>query len=309
MPEAQRSRRLPRTRPHKIEWPTLALLALCFGGWIGSVFILPEIGLWLAIPALILSLALHSSLTHEVLHGHPFPSRRLSEALVHINPGLAIPYMRFRDTHLAHHQDSRLTDPYDDPETHYLDPAVWARLPRAMQWALRVNNTLAGRMAIGPLIAQIAFMACDARAILKGDRQVLFGWVLHVPGAIFVVWLVLQSPMPLWAYLVGAYLALSVLKIRTFLEHQAHEKARGRTVVVEDRGLLALLFLNNNYHVVHHMHPKVPWYDLPGLYAANKDRYLRRNEGYVYTNYAQIFRRHFFRAKDPVAHPLWPPAE
>ena len=52
------------------------------------------------------------------------------------------------------------------------------------------------------------------------------------------------SEMPFWAYLLSAYLGLSLLKIRTFLEHQAHEKARGRTVIIEDRGPLALLFLN-----------------------------------------------------------------
>ena len=39
---------------------------------------------------------------------------------------------------------------------------------------------------------------------------------------------------------------------------------------------------------------------------ANRDDYLRRNDGYRYANYAEIFRRYFFKAKDPVPHPLWP---
>ena len=111
--------------------------------------------------------------------------------------------------------------------------------------------------------------------------------------------------MPLPAYIAAAYGALSVLKIRTFLEHCAHERARGRTVIVEDRGPLAFLFLNNNLHVVHHMHPRVPWYRLPALYAARRRRFREINEGYVYRSYAEVFRRHFWRAKDPVAHPLW----
>ena len=98
----------------------------------------------------------------------------------------------------------------------------------------------------------------------------------------------------------------SLIKIRTFLEHRAHEAHRARTVVVEDRGPLSLLFLNNNFHVVHHCHPNVPWYDLPALYRGNRDHYLRRNEGYVYRSYAQIFARYLLRAKDPVPHPIWP---
>ena len=77
-------------------------------------------------------------------------------------------------------------------------------------------------------------------------------------------------------------------------------------MIVEDRGPLALLFLNNNLHVVHHMHPAVPWYELPALYAARRAHYLRRNDHYVYRSYAEVFRRYLFRAKDPIAHPNWP---
>jgi fatty acid desaturase len=112
--------------------------------------------------------------------------------------------------------------------------------------------------------------------------------------------------MPVWAYLVCAYAGFSILKIRTFLEHRAHERASGRTVVIEDRGPLAFLFLNNNLHVVHHMHPGVAWYELPRMFAENRERYLRRYDGYYYRSYAEVFGRHFLRAKDPVPHPLWP---
>ena len=112
--------------------------------------------------------------------------------------------------------------------------------------------------------------------------------------------------MPWWAFGLSVYGALAILKIRTFLEHRAHEDARGRTVVIEDRGPLALLFLNNNLHVVHHMHAMVPWYRLPRLYRENRQRYLSRNAGYRYASYAEVFRRYFWRAKDPVPHPLWP---
>jgi fatty acid desaturase len=54
------------------------------------------------------------------------------------------------------------------------------------------------------------------------------------------------------------------------------------------------------------MHPAVPWYRLPALYAARRGHFLRRNDAYVYRSYAEIFRRHFLKAKDPVPHPVWP---
>lgn len=119
-------------------------------------------------------------------------------------------------------------------------------------------------------------------------------------------WLNYLGNMPIWAYLLAAYLGWSLLKIRTYLEHRAHEAARARTVIIESRGPLSLLFLNNNFHVVHHMHPAVAWYKLPALYAARKEHYQRRNEAYVYKSYVEIFARYLFRAKDPVPHPIWP---
>ncbi|WP_299611814.1 fatty acid desaturase [uncultured Tateyamaria sp.] len=302
MPSHRSSRRLPFDRPLQVEWITLGLCAAVSGLWLSAVFVLP--GLW-AWAALVFALVLHASLSHEVLHGHPFPSRRLSEALVLVSPGLFVPYLRFRDTHLAHHQDANLTDPYDDPETNYVDPVVWARMPRALRAVLKLNNTLAGRMLVGPVVAQVSFMRDDWQAIRAGDRQALKGWLVHVPGVVLILAAVWASPMPVWMYLTASYVSVSVLKIRTFLEHQAHAQARGRTVIVEDRGPLAFLFLNNNFHVVHHMHPRVPWYRLPALYRANRDRYLSCNEGYRYGSYGEVFKRHFLQAKDPVPHPLW----
>lgn len=290
----------------KVEWPTLLLIIACYATWALGVFWLSAVWLPLAILATMLAIALQSSLQHEVIHGHPFPGRRWGAALVYAALNLAIPYGRFRDTHLSHHLDSTLTDPYDDPESNYLDPAVWGRLSGAVQGILRVNNTLLGRIVLGPLIGQVTFMVDDWRQIRAGNRRVLRSWLGHGVMVGGVLWLVWLSPMPVWAYLLAAYAALSVLKIRTFLEHQAHEKARGRTVIIEDRGLLAFLFLNNNLHVVHHMHPRTPWYRLPQLYFANREKYISRNDGYRYRNYAEIFRRYLLTAKDPVPHPLWP---
>ena len=111
--------------------------------------------------------------------------------------------------------------------------------------------------------------------------------------------------MPVLPYLVATYLGLGLGRIRTFLEHRAHEKSRARAVILEDRGPLAFLFLNNNLHVVHHIHPDVARYDLPAFYRSRKDHYIVANEGYVYRSYGEIFRQYLWRAKDPVAHPLW----
>ena len=253
-------------------------------------------------------MAQFSSLQHEVLHGHPFRSRMLNEALVFPALNLAVPYERFRDTHLAHHHDPALTDPYDDPESNYHDPAVWARMSRPLRALCRINNTLLGRMLVGPAFGTWTFVLSDLAAARAGDRSVTRAWALHALGLVPVgLWLMTVASMPVWAFLLAYYLSYSLQKIRGFLEHRAHEAARARTVIIEDRGPLAFLFLNNNLHVVHHMHPTVPWYRLPATYRANREHYLRRNEGYLYRSYAEIFALYFLRAKEPVPHPLWTP--
>jgi fatty acid desaturase len=287
------------------EWPTLVLIIATHVVWALLTINAAAIGLWAAVPLLALTLTLHSSLQHEVLHGHPLPDRRLSEALVFLPLGLVVPFQRFRDLHLAHHRDSILTDPYDDPESNYLDPAVWARLSGSAKALFAFNNTLIGRMLVGPAIGMVAFLRDDLRAARAGDRAVIRAWALHGVGLVPVLlWLAVLGSVPAWAYAIAVYLALSILKIRTFLEHQAHLRARGRTVIIEDRGPLAFLFLNNNFHAVHHAHPGVAWYALPRLYASRRGEFLQRNLGYRYASYGEVMRRYLFRPKDPVAHPF-----
>jgi fatty acid desaturase len=290
-----------------VEWPTLGVAAATYVAWAAGTTLL-----WMAwAPAgfalTALAIAQFSSLQHEVLHGHPFRSRRLSEALVFPALTVFVPYGRFRDMHLAHHRDERLTDPYDDPESNYLDPAVWARLPEWQRRVFRFNNTLLGRILIGPAISSVALVRGDWRAIRAGDRAARDAWAWHLAGlALVAAWLWATPGIGGGWYLAAAYAAYGLLKIRTFLEHRAHEKVRGRTAIVEDRGPLSLLFLNNNLHVVHHARPGVPWYRLPALYREGRAEWLRRNEGYVYRSYGEVFRRYLFTAKDPVPHPLWP---
>jgi len=288
------------------EWPTILLLAACYGTWAWATTWASAVFLPLGIAVTALSITLHSSLQHEVLHGHPFRSRALNHALVFLPLGLLFPYGRFRDLHLAHHRDENLTDPYDDPESNYFDPKVWRRLPGWLQGLLRFNNTLFGRLTVGPAIGTWFFLKGEIAAIRAGDAQVRRDWLLHLAGMVPVVAWVWQAAIPGWAYLLAAYAGLSVLKIRTFLEHRAHALPRGRTVIIERPGPLAFLFLNNSLHVVHHAKPQVPWYRLPRLYREGRAEFQRRNEGYVYASYAEIFRRYLFRAKDPVPHPLMP---
>lgn len=289
-----------------VEWPTLFIGIMCYAGFITATGCADAIGLVAAMLLLTLSLTLFSSFSHEVLHGHPFRQTALNEALVFPALGMLIPYGRFRDTHLAHHHDPKLTDPYDDPETNFVDPDIWQSWCRLRCGMYLFNNTLLGRLIVGPFIGLWSFYVQDAKAIAGGDRDILKSYSLNVLGWVPVgLWLIYVAQIPFWAYLACVYLSHAVLKIRTFLEHRAHEVARCRSVIIEDKGPLAFLFLNNNLHAVHHARPGLPWYRLPSFYKSHRAHFLARNGGYYYRSYAEIFLRYLLWAKDPVPHHLW----
>ena len=290
----------------RMEWPTLGLIIACYLVWVLGASAMSALSLPLGVMVCAVAIALHASLQHEVIHGHPFRTQWMNEALMFPALNLAIPYERFRDTHLAHHSDAELTDPYDDPESNFVSAKSWSGFCRAVRSVLTFNNILLGRLIVGPAVSQVVFMRSDLKMIRKRHWHVVRAWALHSVSAVLVLGTVsAMGEMPLWAYLIAAYAGLSIVKIRTFLEHRAHEKSRGRTVIIEDRGLLAFLFLNNNLHALHHMYPGVAWYELPALYRRSKVRVLRCNEGYVYRSYGEVFRSYLLARKDEVVHPLW----
>ena len=288
------------------EWPTLALLLAASVTWMLLIGYYSELGGWVVCPLAAVLVTLQSSLQHEVLHGHPTRNPAVNEALVYCSLGLFIPYRRFKSLHLRHHNNDRLTDPYDDPETFYLAWTDWESLPKALQIVLTINNTLLGRLLIGPLVSMVGFLGAELRMMSKGDTAVMRAWLHHLAGAIPVlIYITVVGKMPIWLYLLCvSYPAMSLLMLRTYAEHRAHEHAEARSIIVEFCPVFSLLFLNNNLHIVHHAHPRAPWYELPAMYDSAKEDWQRRNEGYVFSSYVQLAKRYLFKVKEPVPHPL-----
>lgn len=288
-----------------VEWPTFLVLAGCYVLWGTVVWFHDALPLILFLPVAAYGVALQSSLRHEALHGHPTRSLAVNEALVFPALCLLIPYRRFRDTHLKHHHDARLTDPYDDPESWYLAERDFASLPRVLQVMLKLNGTLAGRLLLGPPLSVAGLLRHDLRAIRAGDTAIARAWALHAAGCVPVLAWILASGMSVWVYLLAAsWPGLSLLMLRTYAEHQADPVVSRRTAIIEASPLLSFLFLNNNLHYVHHARPRVPWYELPAAYRADKERYLAENGGYGFDGYLDLARRHLLRPKEPVVHPF-----
>jgi len=285
---------------------TLALLIVVYALWALLAVVFPDLPLWLSCPLLVLITVQFMSIQHEIVHGHPTRSGWLNEALVSLPLGLLFPYRRYRTLHLRHHNDENLTDPFDDPESWYFEPEDFARQPAPVRWLWRANATLLGRLLLGPVLSVVGLVRMDLRAIFAGDRGILWDWVLHLAGVAAVLVILRLAGFSLLAYLGFVALpSMSVLMIRSFAEHRASEAKEHRTAIIPDRGLFALLFLNNNLHAVHHAHPTVAWYRLPRLFNEQRAHFETANGGYGYRSYLALIARHLLRPVNSVAHPIW----
>ncbi|MEM6662413.1 MAG: fatty acid desaturase [Pseudomonadota bacterium] len=284
--------------------PTLIALAGCYALWGLSLWSFQFIGFWAAVP-LALAAAFHSSLQHEVLHGHPTRNMLINEALVFAPLGLAIAYRRFRDLHLKHHNDDRLTDPYDDPESFYVPERAWTGSRSILRALLAFNAAFTGRMLIGPPLAMAGFWASELRLMRQGNKRVRGAWVRHAMGLIPVLLLVWAAGMPIWAYvLCVAWPAMSLIMVRSFIEHRADEDPNQRTAIVDAGIFWRLMFLNNNYHALHHKQPAVPWYRLGALWKEQREDLLEGNGGYYVPGYGSVIRKWAVTRREPIVHPF-----
>lgn len=289
-----------------IEGPTILLALAVYGGWLTVTWYWAVLPWFVALPCLAWLIAWHGSLQHEVLHGHPTRIAAINNALGFPPLSLWLPYVVYRDSHLRHHDDQRLTDPFDDPESHYWTPELWAQLSRPGKWLVSAQATLLGCLLVGPGWGLGRFFYFQTKAARRDPAAALRIWLPHLAGAACVlawVWGVCGiNPL---IYLIGAvYPGLSLSLIRSFAEHKAAEGVRERIAVVEHAPVFGLLFLFNNLHSVHHAWPGAPWYCIPALYRRHRARLLAENGGLIYDGYRDIARRFLVTPHDRLLHPL-----
>jgi fatty acid desaturase len=286
-----------------IEWPTIALAASIYGGWIAVTYMHASLPLWLTPLLGGWLIAWHNSLQHEAIHGHPTGRPRIDGAIAAIPLSLWLPYSIYWRTHRAHHASSAITDPYEDPESRYVAAASggWASIVRQIE---AMQATLLGRLIIGPPITVARFLAAETG---RGKRDVgglLRDWLPHLAGCVLIIGWLRFCGVGIGAYaLLFVYPGLSLSLLRSFAEHRAAKVPGHRVAIVETRGLLALLFLNNNLHVAHHDRPGLPWYRLPAFHRLHRARLLQSNGGLLYPGYGVLIRRFLFKAHDHIVHP------
>ena len=274
----------------RIEGPTWLVAAAVHGGWLALTWYHDALPWWLILPLGGWLICWHGSLQHEAIHGHPTRWRGVNTVLAAAPVALWLPYPLYRSRHLRHHATPHLTDPLADPESFYVDPERWRRMGPYRRRLLKVHNTLAGRLLLGPALAILAFWWEEGARLVRNEPGCARIWAAHaVLTAPVLVWVVGICGIPLWAYvLLYVYPGTALILLRSYYEHRPAADPAERTVVVEAGPPMMLLYLGNNFHALHHERPGIPWYELPRVYRAERRRLLADNGGFLFAGYGAL---------------------
>lgn len=209
------------------------------------------------------------SVLHEATHHAVSTDTRVNNAFGHLAVPLVTPYTTFpmiKFIHIEHHRNTN--EPKSIDPDNWTSEGPWWQLPfRWMTidvWYLVFYlRRLRERPAAEVVPTFVMF------TVVLGT----FGWLATTAYA-----------GALATFLVGQRLGLGVLAWWfDYLPHhgltatQREDKYRATRVRVGGESWLTPLFVYQNYHLVHHLHPSIPFYRYLRAWRRNEQAYLDRN--------------------------------
>ena len=216
---------------------------------------LPE---WAAVPLLVVAAFAAFTPMHDAAHRSVARSRWLNEVVGRLAaPLLGAPFVAFRYVHLEHHKHTN--EPGRDPD-------LWS-----------------GRRPL--LLLPLRWLTQDLHYYVvvlsrwrdRPRRELLEILVVVLLQAGLLTWLVatghLRQALLLW--LLPGRVAIALLAWTfDYVPHRPHgvrsvdDRLRATHVV---RGPLTVPLLSQNYHLIHHLYPGVPFYGYGRVWRAQKD--------------------------------------
>ncbi len=181
----------------------------------------------------------------------------------------------------------------------------WASSGPIWRWLYRARLSFWGRFVFGPALSIHAIASEAIGQLRRGDYHLVPMWLTHGALTVLMLWGVQQVAgiHPLHYLLGVAYPALSIAMVRSYFEHRATADCKHRIAINESSWPMRLLYLNNNFHLVHHDMPGLAWYLLPKAYWPHRDAYFSRCAGFRFGGYAELAWRFGLRPIDAPAHP------
>ncbi len=248
-----------------VAWPTvcLAVLVFCSYGLVLAASLAGALSLWLATPVIALLTYLSYTVLHEAVHGSITGNQQnlrwLNETLGYVAAWILMtPLTAHRHEHLAHHRNTNDAD--GDPDYHVSEirnSPIEAMLAASQVIRGQFSFYLQHRWSRASKRQNLQFCSEIAVAILPRIAILAAGFWVEGTLLFGVAWLLgVSVTLYLFAYLV----------------HRPHTVV-GRyvdtsTVLLPGRGqpLLNWVWVFQNYHSIHHLFPRVPFYQYEKLF-------------------------------------------
>ena len=253
-------------------WPTLALAAglATFHASVIAAALTGALPLWAAILPLGLSAYAHYTLVHEAIHGNVVAKRHPSAPRAHDALGwygslvLAMTWPLLRRTHQRHH--AHVNGP-DDPDLFVHGPLARVLFVSAAKTAALMFPIILLKPLIGPDEPLARYLHAD-RWMTRGERWRHFGAQAAVSALVWAAILTGHAWPALALYVLPAAIGRTFLGIAFQWWPHVPFTARGRYDAARN-GLPGwhVPMLYQNYHLMHHLWPSVPWYRYARLHA------------------------------------------
>lgn len=262
----------PGERVPPVAWPTLALYVATL-----ALFALELYGVlaagwspWVTIPMGTAVTFLMFSVLHEATHHAVSTSDRLNDFMGHLSVPFVAPYGTFPMIgfiHIEHHRNTN-EEKSVDPDA-WTSEGPWWQLP--FRW----------------MTIDLWYFVFYLRRIPQRPRgevvatSVMF---LGVVGGFTALFLTGHGTALAVAFLIPQRLGLGVLAWWfDYLPHHGlpftgrQDRYRATRVRVGGESWMTPLFVYQNYHLVHHLHPSIPFYRYVRAWRRNEQAYLDRN--------------------------------
>lgn len=252
----------------KTAYPTIALTVIAT-----SIFVITSIftakgmlGIAWAIPINAIMAYLLFTPMHEAGHlnisGNKKSLRWVDEVIGWVSGvPLIAPFYIFKVIHFRHH--AHTNDPHKDPD-HWLS-------------SKNLISLLFHSTTIFPIymIKGLQLLNGGERITKKVRRELKigFGGLFILAMAIIVAIILLGWKLVLLIYIIPAVIAQIILAITfDWLPHHPHEeRARYLNTRIHDIPGLSFLLLGQNYHLIHHLYPRIPFYDYKNIFSNIKE--------------------------------------
>jgi fatty acid desaturase len=272
----QRLRELERVDARHV--PRLVAFLLLYAAAAGVLVALEgdAPAVWLVrLPLYVLAAAsLHgiSLFTHEAVHGGLSSSPGLNRlgGMLCAWPVLQN-FAAYKVLHLRHHRDLGGG----------LDPDHYANYTgrRWLERAMHVGRLLLGYPAYITMIPILGFKHGTA-----SERRWIAFEVLAVVGLAIVVVTLVPGVALMHAWVIPMLVINTLVNVRgmaqhTFLPEPDHPVRGSRTIL--SNPVTRFFMCNENYHLEHHLYPRVPWYNLPALHGSLREQLVAERAPFI----------------------------